>query len=99
MLRRMVRETAFNLARRDVADFLHDHEDDLMCIFREEMQRLDDDLPEEQLFIDIKIVPLGEVVMKAVLRALHRFLTEDAEATAPEEEEPEASGGALGELR
>ena len=76
-LRRMMRESAFNMARHDLADFLQDHEDDLLRIFREEMQRLDDEIPEERFFIDIKMVPLGEMVIKAALRAMRRFLTEE----------------------
>ncbi|MEA3396663.1 MAG: hypothetical protein U9R05_04300, partial [Chloroflexota bacterium] len=54
-------------------------EDDLLLIFREEMQRLDDEIPEERLFIDIKMVPLGEMVLKASLRAITRFLAQDLE--------------------
>jgi hypothetical protein len=76
-IRKMVRESAFNMARQDLADFLQDHEDDLMRIFREEMQRLDDEIPEERFFIDIKMVPLGEMVIRAALRAMRRFLTEE----------------------
>ena len=77
-IKRLLRESAFNMARHDLAMFLQDHEDDLLRVFREEIQRLDDELPEERLFIDIKMVPLGEMVIKAALRAMHRFLTEDA---------------------
>jgi len=76
-IRRLVRESAFNMARHDLAMFLQDHEDDLLRVFREEIQRLDDEMPEERFFIDIKMVPLGEMVIKAALRAMHRFLTED----------------------
>ena len=76
-IRKMVRESAFNMARHDLADFLQDHEDDLMRIFREEMQQLDDEIPEERFFIDIKMVPLGEMVIKAALHAMRRFLTEE----------------------
>lgn len=82
-MRRLMREMAFRLARRDLALFLDEHEDDLLQIFREEMQRLDDELPEERLFIDLKLVPLGEMMVKAVLRALHRFLTEDPVVVKP----------------
>ena len=39
-LRRLVRESAFKLARHDVAMFLEDHEEDLIRIFREEIKRL-----------------------------------------------------------
>ena len=73
---RIVRETAFRLVRRDVMQFLEDHEEDLMRIFREEMQKLDNRLPEEELFIDIRIVALGEVMMQAALVAIKRFLEE-----------------------
>ena len=76
-LRRFMRESAFRLARHDLAMFLADHEEDLLHIFREEMQRLDDEMPEESLFIDIRMVPLGEAILKSALRAIIRFLTED----------------------
>ena len=54
-IRKLIREQAFKLARRDVAAFLEDHERDLLRIFREEMQNLDDEIPEESFFIDIMI--------------------------------------------
>jgi hypothetical protein len=84
MFRKMIRETAFNLARHDLAAFLDDHEEDLVLIFREEMHQLDEDLPEENLFIDLKMVPLGETMLRAALRAIRRFLIEDLDETAPE---------------
>jgi len=82
-IRRLVRESAFNMARHDLAMFLQDHEDDLLRVFREEIQRMDDEMPEERFFIDIKMVPLGEMVIKAALRAMCRFLTEDAVTGEP----------------
>ena len=82
-IRRLVRESAFNMARHDLAMFLQDHEDDLLCVFREEIQRLDDEMPEERFFIDIKMVPLGEMVIKAALRAMYRFLAEDTVTEEP----------------
>ena len=81
-IRKLIRESAFNLARRDLALFLEDHEEDLLYIFREEMQRLDDELPEERLFIDIRMVPLGEAILRAALRAITRFLTEEVKPPA-----------------
>ena len=75
-LRRLLRESAFQMARHDVGYFLLDHEADLLAVFREEIQRLDDEIPEEALFIDIKMVPLGEMMLKAALRAMSRFLLE-----------------------
>jgi hypothetical protein len=88
-IRRLVRESAFWLARRDVACFLQEHEADLMRIFREEMQRLDDELPEEAVFIDIKMVPLGEAMLKSALRAMTRFLLEDYSASGVKEGAPD----------
>jgi hypothetical protein len=75
-MKRFVRETAFRLARRDLLQFIQDHEEDLLCIFREEMGRLDERVPEEQVFIDIRMVPLGEELLRAVLATLKRFLQE-----------------------
>jgi hypothetical protein len=75
-MKRFVRETAFRMARRDLLQFIQDHEDDLLRIFREEMERLDERVPEEQVFIDIRMVPLGEELLRAVLATLKRFLQE-----------------------
>lgn len=71
-----VRESAFNLARRDLAIFLEEHEEDLIKIFREEMQQLDDELPEEAVFIDLNLVGIGDMILKAALHAIRRFLLE-----------------------
>ena len=83
-IRKLVRESAFRLARRDLAMFLKEHEEELLLIFREEIQRLDDEIPEEGFFIDIKMVPLGEMILKAVLRAMSRFLTGETTPVAAE---------------
>ena len=84
-LRRSMRERAFRLARHDLAMFLRDHEEELLHVFRQELQSLDDEMPEERFFIDIKMVPLGEMMLKAVLRAMNRFLTEDVSVTTAAE--------------
>jgi hypothetical protein len=76
-MRRYLRETAFKVARRDLATFLAEHEQDLILVFREELQRLDDELPEEKLFIDIRMAALGEALLKVALKALTRFLNDD----------------------
>ena len=75
-MRRFVREIAFRMTRRDLLRFIEDHEEDLLRIFREEMEQLDDRLPEEQVFIDIHMVPLGEELLRAVLATMKRFLQE-----------------------
>jgi hypothetical protein len=76
-MRRFIRETAFRIARPDLVRFIEDHEEELLRIFREEMERLDERLPEEQMFIDIRMVPLGEELLHAVLVTLKRFLQEN----------------------
>ena len=75
-MRNRIRNSLFRLARKDVIDFLDEHEADLIQIFREELQTVDDNIPEENLFIDIKMVALGEELMIAVLHALKRFMRE-----------------------
>ena len=75
-MRNRIRNSLFRLARKDVIDFLNDHEEDLLQIFREELKAVDDRIPEENLFIDIRMVPLGEELMIAVLRAIKRFIQE-----------------------
>ncbi|MBN1246295.1 MAG: hypothetical protein JXC32_01495 [Anaerolineae bacterium] len=77
-LRKAMREGAFRLARHDLAEFLKDHEEDILEVFREEMEALDEQIPEESMFIDIKMVPLGEAIMKAALHGISRFLSDES---------------------
>jgi hypothetical protein len=72
----MVREAAFRLARSDILKFIEDHEQNLHQIFREELESLDERMPEEDIFIDIHIAALGEELLTAALQALKRFLRE-----------------------
>ncbi|MCR4406061.1 MAG: hypothetical protein NUW24_03930 [Anaerolineae bacterium] len=71
---RIVRNTVFRLAKDDILEFLADNEDTLVHYVREELDNVDERLPEEQLFIDIKMGALGETLMRAVLAALVRFI-------------------------
>ena len=75
-MRNRFRNSVFRFVRKDVIDFLDEHENILLQIFREELQAVDDSIPEENLFIDIRMVPLGEELMRAVLHALKRFMQE-----------------------
>lgn len=75
-MRRIVRNTAFKIARRDLLRFIKDHQEDLLGIFREEMRKLDNRVEEEKAFVDIHMVPLGEEILHAVLNTLKRFLRE-----------------------
>jgi hypothetical protein len=76
-MRRIFRETAFRLARRDLATFLDEHEEELLLVFHDELRKLDDAIPEENYFIDINMVGLGDMILKAALRAMTRFLRAD----------------------
>jgi len=75
-MRRIVRETAFRLARGDILRFVEDHEEELLDIFGDELRQLDDRMPEEKVFIDIDMEALGEELLLAALNALKRFLRE-----------------------
>jgi hypothetical protein len=65
------------MARGDIVQFLDDHEQDLREIFREELEKLDERMPEEEIFINVRMVALGDELMQAVLVAIKRFLSED----------------------
>lgn len=80
-LRKWLRDSIFKLVRQDLALFLQEHEAELVAVFREELCCLDDAIPEENLFIDIKMGPLGEVILHSALRAFVHFLTGGATAT------------------
>lgn len=79
---KFVRDNAFRLARQDLALFLEEHEEELLSIFRDEMEQLDHELPDEDVYIDLDMIGIGDMLLKAVLRTLRRFLTE-APPTAP----------------
>jgi hypothetical protein len=74
MIRRFIRETIYGIARHELAAFLKDHEEELLREFREEMRKMDERIPEERSFIDVKMVPLGETILKAALAAIREFL-------------------------
>ncbi|MBN2005239.1 MAG: hypothetical protein JXA21_17915 [Anaerolineae bacterium] len=83
---KFVRDNAFQLARQDLALFLEEHEAELLDIFRNEMKQLDDEFPEEDVYIDLDMVGIGDMLLKAVLRTLHRFLTETPPAVPASQE-------------
>lgn len=86
-IRRRIRQGVFDLAREDLALFLEENEEDLIRVFREEIERLDREIPEENLFIDVKMGPLGETIVRACLEALTRFLRKEGlELPEPEED-------------
>jgi hypothetical protein len=63
--------------REDLKCFIEDHQEDLRRILREELEALDERLPEEQALIDIHMVALGEELLDAMLSTFKRFLTEE----------------------
>ncbi len=73
-MRKLIREALFRLIRNDFVDLIEDNRDELIAIFRDEMERLDERVPEEDVFIDIKMAPLGEELMKAALSTITRFI-------------------------
>lgn len=87
-IRQIIRESAFRLARQDLALFLQDHEERLLAIFSDEMRQLDDEIEEENLYIDIKMVPLGEAILRAALNAIRRFLVEEYDQNTDTKQNP-----------
>ena len=73
-MREKLRNSLVRLASNDIVEFLEDHEEELLETFREELQALDDSLPEERMFIDIRMVALGDALMLSVLRAIKKFI-------------------------
>ena len=75
-MHRVLRNTLFRLAKDDVREFIAENEERLIQLFREELDKVDDRLEEERVFIDIHMAALGEELMKGVFAALYRFLDE-----------------------
>jgi hypothetical protein len=73
-LPRLLRNALIRLTKDDVLEFIGDNEDVLIHYVREELERVDERLTEEQMFIDIRMAALGEELMRAVLAALTRFI-------------------------
>ncbi|MBU0494443.1 MAG: hypothetical protein KKA73_21775 [Chloroflexi bacterium] len=80
-----VRNGIIKVAKQDVLDFLDEYEEELVRYFLEEVQVLDDRMDEERLFIDIRMTALGEELLRAVLRALRRFIVDFGEADKDED--------------
>jgi len=64
------------LAKDDVREFIVENEERLIQIFCEELDKVDERVEEERVFIDIHIAALGKELMKGVFAALYRFLDE-----------------------
>ena len=75
-MHRVLRNTLFRLAKDDVREFIAENEECLIQIFCEELDKIDDRMGEERVFIDINMAALGEELMKGVFAALYRFLDE-----------------------
>jgi len=75
-MHRVLRNSLFRLAKDDVREFIVENEERLIQIFREELDRVDERVEEERVFIDIHMAALGEELMKGVFAALYRFLDE-----------------------
>ena len=75
-MHRVLRNTFFRLAKDDVREFIAENEERLLQIFCEELDKVDDRVEEERVFIDIHMAALGEELMKGVFAALYRFMDE-----------------------
>ena len=75
-MHRTLRNTLFRLAKDDVREFISENEERLLQIFYEELDKVDDRIEEERVFIDINMAALGEELMRGVFAALYRFLDE-----------------------
>jgi hypothetical protein len=75
-MHRVLRNTLFRLAKDDVREFIAENEERLIQLFCEELDKVDDRIEEERVFIDINMAALGEELMKGVFSALYRFLDE-----------------------
>jgi hypothetical protein len=75
-MHRVLRNSLFRLAKDDVRDFITENEERLIQIFYEELDKVDDRIEEERVFIDVNMAALGEELMKGVFAALYRFLEE-----------------------
>lgn len=75
-MHRVLRNTLFRLAKDDVREFIAENEERLIQIFCEELDKIDDRIGEERVFIDIHMAVLGKELMKGVFAALYRFLDE-----------------------
>jgi hypothetical protein len=75
-MHRVLRNSLFRLAKDDVREFIAENEEHLIRIFCEELDRVDERVEEERVFIDINMAALGEELMRGVFAALYRFLDE-----------------------
>lgn len=76
-LQQRVRDQLARFVKAELAQFLDENREPLLQAFREELARLDESIPEENVFIDIKMVPLGETILVACLNAFQRFLRDE----------------------
>jgi hypothetical protein len=74
MIKRFLRDKLYHAAGQELAAFLEDHEEELVREFREELARMDREIPDEESFVDVRMVPLGETILRASLRAIRDFL-------------------------
>lgn len=73
-LPRLVRNSLLRLAKDDILEFLAENDDALIQYVREELDNVDERMPDEQIFVDIRVAALGEEMVRAVLTALVHFI-------------------------
>ena len=74
MLPKFLRDSLIRLTKEDILRFMDDNQEELIRYFRNELEKLDERMPEEQLFIDIRMAALGEELFCAVFSAIRQFV-------------------------
>jgi hypothetical protein len=74
MLPTFLRDTLIRLTKEDILRFMDDNQEELIRYCRNELEKLDECMPEEQLFIDIRMALLGEELFRAMFSALRQFV-------------------------
>ena len=62
------------LTKEDILHFMDDNQEELIRYFRDELEKLDERIPEEQLFIDIRMAALGEELFRAIFSSIRQFV-------------------------
>ncbi|HIE29794.1 TPA: hypothetical protein EYP66_21200 [Candidatus Poribacteria bacterium] len=74
MLPKFLRDSLIRLTKEEILRFIDDNQEELIHYFCNELEKLDERMPEEQLFIDIRMAALGEELFRAVFSAIRQFV-------------------------
>ncbi|MBM3240587.1 hypothetical protein FJZ31_30250 [Candidatus Poribacteria bacterium] len=74
MLPKFLRDGLIRLTKEDILRFMDENQEDLIRYFHDELEKLDKRMPEEHLFIDIRMAALGEELFRAIFSAIRQFV-------------------------